>query len=678
MSTKTIFKRIALVAIAALGLGVLSVGPSSAAITDETLTVSAATASTSVGETATVTVTSAFIASLTYGGATGSDSRIITAVVSGPGTASTKFRATTDSSNSGSYYGLTTVDQGVQSTGLGVGLGRGAGAPGADSASVVANVGSAYTKGAFELRLTGFTVAGTYTVTVTSKDFSGTISKSAIVTVTVDAVATTTATGGNVWLSADAATAANARLNTYAYSESAIVVTAGLAASPTAVGYAFAAVTNSAGETRTAGVTGIKNSSTGDAVIDTVTVTVTGPGLVSGISTTKAKTATVQSQNGSNRSVQDTLTIFSDGTAGTMTLKWTTSLGVLFKTQTVTFTGDPASAAIAFSDTVVSGTTGTTVVGTVRDAAGNIMKSGTVYIFSTDTATAGTNLSTNVDPIRATAYTIPETGVLAYTLTTGNNGKQGRDTGLATITLRDSWTVAASTWSSNEIVVDVRGAKVVTLTVAFDKATYSPGERAVITYTAKDSAGKLVANATLTGLVASSNATLTDVTSATITGTNSGTGNFTVLGSSFKGLGDSGVETRVVTMPTYGGKVTLTNTISTFGSTTGERTAVTAEATVVDPNSTAIAASSAAAEAATDAAAEAIDAANAATDAANLAAEAADAATVAAEEARDAADAATAAVEELATQVATLMAALKAQITTLANTVAKIAKKVKA
>jgi trimeric autotransporter adhesin len=83
-------------------------------------------------------------------------------------------------------------------------------------------------------------------------------------------------------------------------------------------------------------------------------------------------------------------------------------------------------------------------------------------------------------------------------------------------------------------------------------------------------------------------------------------------------------------------------------------------------------------EAATDAAAEAIDAANAATDAANLAAEAADAATVAAEEARDAADAATAAVEELATQVATLMSALKAQLTTLSNTVAKIAKKVKA
>jgi len=107
------------------------------------------------------------------------------------------------------------------------------------------------------------------------------------------------------------------------------------------------------------------------------------------------------------------------------------------------------------------------------------------------------------------------------------------------------------------------------------------------------------------------------------------------------------------------------------------KSSVTSTVAVTTTGNTSLAAQ-AAAEAATDAASEAIDAANAATDAANLAAEAADAATVAAEEARDAADAATAAVEELASQVATLMAALKAQITTLANTVAKIAKKVKA
>jgi len=105
---------------------------------------------------------------------------------------------------------------------------------------------------------------------------------------------------------------------------------------------------------------------------------------------------------------------------------------------------------------------------------------------------------------------------------------------------------------------------------------------------------------------------------------------------------------------------------------------VTVEVSADDSATASGKAATTAAEAATDAALEAIDAANAATDAANLAAEAADAATVAAEEARDAADAATAAVEALASEVATLMAALKAQITTLANTVAKIAKKVKA
>jgi len=136
------------------------------------------------------------------------------------------------------------------------------------------------------------------------------------------------------------------------------------------------------------------------------------------------------------------------------------------------------------------------------------------------------------------------------------------------------------------------------------------------------------------------------------------------------------------TCPTAAG-VSTSLTATTVGTTTTAETGVGAsyDAAGVASATVSVKADTSArdaADAATDAAAEAIDAANAATDAANLAAEAADAATVAAEEARDAADAATAAVEELATQVATLMAALKAQITTLANTVAKIAKKVKA
>jgi len=127
-------------------------------------------------------------------------------------------------------------------------------------------------------------------------------------------------------------------------------------------------------------------------------------------------------------------------------------------------------------------------------------------------------------------------------------------------------------------------------------------------------------------------------------------------------------------------KVESTAGVAATTSTTTQGVApiVRASSVSVVVTSTGTSATVAAAEAATDAALEAIDAANAATDAANLAAEAADAATVAAEEARDAADAATAAVEALASEVATLIAGLKAQITTLANTVAKIAKKIRA
>jgi len=46
MSTKTTFKRVALVAVAALGLGVLSVAPSSATVGAQNITVTNGTAST--------------------------------------------------------------------------------------------------------------------------------------------------------------------------------------------------------------------------------------------------------------------------------------------------------------------------------------------------------------------------------------------------------------------------------------------------------------------------------------------------------------------------------------------------------------------------------------------------------------------------------------------------------
>ena len=61
MSTKTTFKRIALVTVAALGFGLLSVVPSTAVQQADTLTLSATTSTASVGSTVSVTLTQTFV-----------------------------------------------------------------------------------------------------------------------------------------------------------------------------------------------------------------------------------------------------------------------------------------------------------------------------------------------------------------------------------------------------------------------------------------------------------------------------------------------------------------------------------------------------------------------------------------------------------------------------------------
>jgi hypothetical protein len=243
------------------------------------------------------------------------------------------------------------------------------------------------------------------------------------------------------------------------------------------------------------------------------------------------------------------------------------------------------------------------------------------------------------------------TGAISFTITSG--------TASAT----------AAQWVTN----GTTGAKGRFVAVAGAATGTANGDAIPVTVTVTDRYGNPVSGVSLNLVASGVGSFAGGATTQTYTTTSTGTFTF---------LATSSVEA--------GGKGTFTATSTTSGEFTSLAGYVVS--TVVDSTLKAGNASAAlditfaagrssvvvAAEAASDAAAEAIDAANAATDAANLAAEAADAATVAAEEARDAADAATAAVEELATQVATLMAALKAQITTLANTVAKIAKKVKA
>ena len=322
--------------------------------------------------------------------------------------------------------------------------------------------------------------------------------------------------------------------------------------------------------------------------------------------------------------------------ASTVTITYVATLDV----TTLTLTNGSATAGTA----VDSGVTFTvTALG-----AGGVALAGYPVVFTGD------------------AKTYWSTAANTITVYTGTNGVatasfKGKTIGAATITATSGGKSATSSYT-----VLKGGSRVIAVDAA--TATMAPGESKRVTATVTDSYGNAVDEATVTVTY-----TGTAGRVASLNGVSAASGTTDTAGKVVVELSADSAGTGTLTLAITAGDASTSATMGNGAARPAKVASVTTAVTI-----TGASAAVAAAEAATDAAAEAIDAANAATDAANLAAEAADAATVAAEEARDAADAATAAVEELATQVATLMAALKAQITTLANTVAKIAKKVKA
>jgi len=664
MSTKTTFKRIALVAVAALGLGVLSVAPSQAALVSHTLTIDAAADSVSLNETATAVLTNVFTASVA------SDSTTIRY------TCSTAVGSTCPTPT---FYQTPTADtSNVMAHGF---------AGGEDTGTVYANstwtdsavVTTAPARSVVNVKAAGFSTTGTFTYTfytTTSGAAFLTSAPSITWTVTVAAM-NTTATTATVYLSSDVMTAYNGVTHWYAGSDSAIVADRGAASSVAIVGYAFVSPKNSAGETFVTNANGTRYT-----VDDSVTVSVSGPGYVSNHASAPTTAGNYsksvvlhvkQHGEGAAATSTETLTVLNDGTAGTMTLTFQNKAGTVVATKTVNFSGNIASFSqvyVANNETTVTydgayGETATVYV-YAKDSAGNLVVNAgagrSVYLYSSDTAVAGNINGASLATGRVGSICSGPTATGLWTCTADI-----KDSGTVTLTVRDSSTVALSTLSS-EIVFTITGATLKTATATFDKATYTPGERAVITITGKDTQGRILSGIGMNSKAYASAFSYvnTSALGATASAVNpycgtvgvSGTGCASVTTTTFTPYKETSVETRVVTMPTTAGAVSYE-----FRDSAGLVIA-TLSATVVDPTKDA-------ADAATDAALEATDAAYAAQDAAQLAAEAADAATAAAE-------AATAAVEDLATQVASLFADLQKQITTLANVVAKIAKKVKA
>jgi hypothetical protein len=434
------------------------------------------------------------------------------------------------------------------------------------------------------------------------------------------------------------------------------------------------------GVARTTGVVTINAANINAVVGSSNTVTVTLKDQFGAAYPYQTVQATVAGKN----PVTTARTAVTD-TAGQVTFTFTDANTNTAVNDVVTFTaGSTATTTISYGtnavgtitmeypneDDVVAGTTFTEISAAGAGATGTSATVSAIITGSTGAVLAGVPVTFAVSGL--TGAEVHTTKVTVYTDTTGyaTTSISSYAAGKATVTA-----TAGGKSASADIYFKQTGA-----TEARTIAAAVSGS--VVTATVKDRYGNTIegvaVNATRTG------------SGYFGSGASTASGNTDKNGQIEFIFTGTGTVTVAFSAADYGqsadaaGKVGITAvTAAAAGTTVTNQTGLGAALAPAGVNSASVAvasvdAAAAAAEAASDAAAEAIDAANAATDAANLAAEAADAATVAAEEARDAADAATAAVEELATQVATLMAALKAQITTLANTVAKIAKKVKA
>jgi formylmethanofuran dehydrogenase subunit D len=664
MSKTTFFKRIALTAIAALGFGMLSVAPSQAVVQNLVVTGANGTANlSSVGGSsdsrtgATLSVTALLEAS---------DSITVSFVEKSVPTGASAV-ARLYYNDSSTPLGFTTVDSvtaalGVNSVGTTVGINRFL--AGTDTLTGVAASGDllrirnttittpGYIGANFELQLdsTSARIKGTYTYTIIVKTYNA--------QGTMNVPSSTTSTDVSIVV---ADTAANVALvsGTIDPSKTTAVMNAGAPTILSAVDSAVSVVAT-AESTNHATIQVKTYTSTSLAAPESVTVTITGPGLV----TTSDGSIAGKSLTMIGTGGDTTFRIRADGTAGVASIVVKTTT-VTFAAKTVNFYAKAAKTITALTNhpVIKVGSNAGAVVATAVDADGNNW-TGTAYIYA----------STAADALIAGSNATPAACTYSSTLGAHLCPVTGTAKGTANLKVIDASTVALATATSNEVSTRVSTGVATTAKLSFDKATYAPGEKAQVRVQVLDEAGLAVPAMSITNAFTAAIA----VSKGFSTSAAPAFGTTLTIEAATSTADDlnAGHQTYVVYMPMSSGVVTISATGST-GLALAGRVALSASATVVN-NDPAIAAAQAASEAATDAAAEAIDAANAATDAANLAAEAADAATVAAEEARDAADAATAAVEALATEVATLMAALKAQITTLANTVAKIAKKVKA
>ncbi len=636
MSTKTTFKRVALVAVAALGLGVLSVAPSNAAALSVTVTPSATTSAIKTGETATI--------SLTVSGILGAAADSLTVVgIRTKGTSGTvNFNGTTDST--------TTQLRAGDSAGAGAVLASGAYSAGgiALDTTTVSAAGTAV-RAVVKANLVAPSTAGTYEVTIytatgTNGTSPGTKDISPFVwTITVTADSKIADTSSTSTISAGTSNPGTADATVVATS-----ATTGAAAAAT--------------------IKFVANNATASTA-DPINVTVAGPGfLVAGTDTTTSMAranATARFVTTGTGATSYVL-VYSDGTAGKSTITFTSSLsGAVLATESLTFADKkPSTVTVAVKKAYIAAgkTTPKVFSVSVKDSAGNLVTDSTITGTRTDTTTAGKAIATAA----LTCGSFDTKDLVYYCSATGTSSIAF---GAA------EYKITATGSDADETAVSAMGSTyysdIVAASVAISApATANVGDKVTYTLTLTDKNGKPVADSTYEGAAANQsaalgqfggilwNTTTVPAYTSTVKPFNAGETVTTV----------SGVATVDVYVPSISG--TITNTWVLAGKS-GAAVGAIADAIAGTTITTTTVVTNPGVDAATDAANEATDAANAATDAALAAADAADAATAAAQDASDA-------VAALSASVSKLISSLRAQITSLTNLVIKIQKKVRA
>jgi len=528
MSTTTNFKRIALVAVAALGMGLLSSAPSQAAIGSSSIVLTT-TAGTAVADQSTAnqqdSATGALVTVQFLASTANTDSVTVEiAAKSKPTVSSTYPKALIQLVDTSSATALTAVKLDTRDAAAGTQtanpqLGASLGATKTTNASGVfatTDSGTAalistptantYAGARFRVFLDSATarVAGSYvyTVIVTPYETSMTATTASVKTIDVTIVVGSVATAG-----------VGSAAQSFAGMVQAAAWGSNIAAALNYVD-STVSVASSAGSTVRAVVrVGLRIADGSATAQESVTV-VMSRGLSGNVSGTAiGKSVTYAYTTAVRDAGYLEVFIYSDGTAGDATIDISTPT-VTFTQKKITFFSRTISKLAVVngaptlkvgSNTMTASALGTVWVKATDSLGNNVTSPATdtgVFAYSSDTAIVSDTATTCTYSAVTTYYHCSLTGVAAgtATITIGNVA-----TGIGNATVKGDKTAS--------VTVQSKGAA--TLSLAFDKASYAPGERGFIYISAKDADGKQIPQQTVTDLISAAGIV---VTKGSITG----------------------------------------------------------------------------------------------------------------------------------------------------------------